>query len=123
MKDNKTIHIGDYVRTNDNLIAKVVGIRDIRGNGYDKDMWYETDVPLAAGYYEHFKAVSAHKADLIEVGDYVNGKEVMNVYIPNDLWEPIEIEVDSKFVKYFLVDEIESIVTKQQFERNEYKGG
>lgn len=58
--------------------------------------------------------------DLIEEGDYVNGIEVMGIYVPRDNWEPIQINVDSQTVKYFLVDQIKSIVTKEQFNQMKY---
>lgn len=65
--------------------------------------------------------------DLIEVGDYVNGKKVLNVcpdYI-FDYSEEITIvyfDKDKKDYIYSNVD-IKSIVTKEQFESMEYKVG
>lgn len=61
--------------------------------------------------------------DLIEVGDIVNGKEVLDIYEPKDLWEPIEIRVDSRYENFILADDIKTILTKEQFVANCYKVG
>lgn len=61
--------------------------------------------------------------DIIEVGDYVNGMEVLDIYKPRDLWEPIEIRVNSRYTNFILVDEIETIQTKESYMANCYKVG
>ncbi len=61
--------------------------------------------------------------DLIKVGDYVNGREVLDIYKPRDLWEPIEIRVDSRYTNFILADEIKTILTKEQYLTNCYKVG
>ena len=59
--------------------------------------------------------------DLIECGDYVNGMEILDIYIPRDKWDPIELRVDSRYTNFILADEIKTILTKEQFEQNLYK--
>lgn len=66
---------------------------------------------------------SKQLTDLIEVGDYVNGMEVLDIYKPRDLWEPIEIRVNSRYTNFILVDEIETILTKESYIANCYKVG
>lgn len=53
--------------------------------------------------------------DLIKVGDIVNGKEVLDIY------EPIEIRVDSRYENFILVDDIKTILTKELYENNCFK--
>lgn len=111
------MEVGEYIRSTDGYIGKVI---EIRKSKRECDTYYVTDKTMASGYYEHIKAHSKNIIDLIEVGDYVNGYEVMNIYKPRDIWEPIEIEIDSKCTRCFLASEIKSIVTKEQFKEMEF---
>lgn len=61
--------------------------------------------------------------DLIEVGDIVNGMEVLDIHKPRDLWEPIEIRVDSRYTNFILAEDIKTILTKEQMEARCYKVG
>lgn len=61
--------------------------------------------------------------DLIEVGDYVNGYLVTDVYKP-DGNEVFRIEIERDTLKGHIIDkssQIKSIVTKEQFEQMTYK--
>lgn len=53
----------------------------------------------------------------------MNGKEVLDIYEPRDLWEPIEIRVNSRYENFILADEIKTILTKELYEANCYKIG
>ena len=66
---------------------------------------------------------SKNLIDLIEVGDFVNGMQVLDVYKPRDLWEPIEIRVDSRYTNFILAEDIKTILTKEQMMANCYKVG
>ena len=111
--------VGDYVRTKDYLDNQLISkIKEI----YDDDC-VETD----KGYWdnEHIIKSSPNIIDLIEVGDYVNGKKVLDVAIDYifDYSEEIKIvyfDIDKKDYIYSKVD-IKSILTKEQFESMEYK--
>lgn len=59
--------------------------------------------------------------DLIEVGDIVNGMEVLDIHKPRDLWEPIEIRVDSRYTNFILAEDITTILTKESYMANCYK--
>ena len=61
--------------------------------------------------------------DLIEVGDIVNGMEVLDIHKPRDLWEPIEIRDDSRYTNFILAEDIETILTKESYMANYYKVG
>lgn len=66
---------------------------------------------------------SKHLVDLIGEGDYVNGMQVLDVYKPRDLWEPVEIRVDSRYTNFILTEDIKTIWTKEQYMANCYKVG
>lgn len=65
----------------------------------------------------------------IDVGEYVrtnkgnivNGMEVLDIYKPRDLWEPIEIRVDSRYTNFILAEDIKIILTKESYIANCYK--
>ena len=127
--------VGDYIRTKDGIIAKIIGVRE---NPYGEKTIFELDREINIFDLEmgdiyllcnpiaeettnkidtHFgddKIItksSPNIIDLIEVGDYVNGEKVTNIngilYVKNiGALEEINIK---------------SIVTKEQFEAMEYK--
>lgn len=60
--------------------------------------------------------------DLIEVGDYVNGKRVYNISIVDGLkYLDVEVEDYLSDTPFINADQITSIVTKEQFESVKYK--
>ena len=68
--------------------------------------------------------------DLIEVGDYVNGMEVIakdsdnRLYVPEDLGQPYDREFSNGCFEYTLLDknfEIKSVVTKEQYDAIKYE--
>ena len=70
--------------------------------------------------------------DLIQIGDYVNGMEVIakdsdnRLYVPEDLGQPYDREFSNGCFEYTLLDknfEIKSIVTKEQFNSMKYEVG
>lgn len=114
--------IGDYIRTSNGQIAKIVKIKE-----YKK--WYNiiyTDIAIDMHEdracndnfidEEDIIKSSPNIIDLIEVGDYVNGECVS--YITKNNY--IEIGYGEEFDGLHNED-IKSIVTKEQFENIEYK--
>ena len=99
------IKVGDYVRIN-GIIGKVEQIGNVL-------FWLEdgSSYSLSDKKVKH----STNIIDLIEVGDYVNGKYV----------EEINQYKDGKFIIALIgiIDEqeIKTILTKEQFEQNSYK--
>ena len=49
--------------------------------------------------------------------------EVLDIHKPRDLWEPIEIRVNSRYTNFILAENIKIILTKEQFKANRYKVG
>ena len=121
--------VGDYVRTKNGSIFKIIG-----GN---EDNW---DLDISFGYLETFEEnwlelyryndnysffndkniikSSPNIIDLIEVGDYVNGHKVFKK-------EEYQIRVEDRENTWgvAILDEtdIKSIVTKEQFKDIEYE--
>ena len=127
---------GMYVRT-DEGIAKVI---EKRKNPYGEETIFIIDKPfmyhltdflrtaedmIDVNFEEdtkQIKGASHNIIDLIEVGDYVNGKEVEDV-INNtiNLFEQPVLRIDDDY--YLIAEDIKSIVTKEQFSQMEYKVG
>ena len=117
------LEVGMYVRTKWGYICELININDFREPAYKYGVEanYLRDI-MFIGVEDILKA-SYNIIDLIEVGDYVNGKEIIKKF-------------DNEFGKYLLYgsndgnhqlvitiyeDEIKSIVTKEQFEAMKYE--
>ena len=129
--------IGDYVRTEDGHIDKIVKIADEMKSGRTiKVQIGEKDI--IGGYEDfvdwfspsHFIKSSPNIIDLIEVGDYVNGCKIIELatnadgkvlYLETDITEFDNVYACGNINIY--EKEIRSIVTKEQFESMEYKVG
>ncbi|MBR4178060.1 MAG: hypothetical protein IKR57_01770 [Bacilli bacterium] len=103
---------GDYVRTKWGYICKIININDFRETSmkYGVEANYLKDI-MFIGDEDIIKS-SPNIIDLIEAGDYVNGYYVIN--------KPFNQRIHTEF-NDFLEEDIESIVTKEQFESMEYK--
>ena len=112
------MEIGDYVRTNDGGIGKI--IKCPFKSMYLDEIWGDienTETIITNNVYK----TSPNIIDLIECGDYVNGIIVTKVV--NDI-ECNYIELDYSYNKRGIRNkDIKSIVTKEQFESMEYKIG
>lgn len=65
---------------------------------------------------------SHNPIDLVKVGDYVNGKRVYNISIVDGLkYLDVEVEDYLSDMPFINADQIESIVTKEQFESIKYE--
>lgn len=70
--------------------------------------------------------VSENRIDLIEKDDYVNGYKVISVDydVMNDTTECIELDLNSSYQYNFIsIRQIQTILTKEQYEANCYKVG
>lgn len=125
------IEVGEYVRLARNQgINKIIDI-------YDKKYELETDIANEWGEFtcilEEYQLkdeiinYSKHLIDLIEVGDYVNGREVKHIAMFEGFPDyPKLIFVDETHLipdDTCENDEIQTILTKEQFEQNSYKVG
>lgn len=105
-----------YYRAYSGCINKIISIKDFNEREY-----------LLNGFYinkDTIKKASYNIIDILEVGDYVNGKKIINI-IPEDICGD-EI-LDNQHI--FSIDgeifenEIKSIVTHEQIEQMAYKVG
>lgn len=126
MKDK--IEIGEYIRTIDGYIRKIDNIN----TGRKITIYGEhiLDIP-----YKNSKSVAKKKIikhskniiDLIEVGDYVNKQEVVNVEGFDKNGDDKEalgiIDTDGDYAYGVFLEDIpiRTIVTKEQFKEMEYR--
>ena len=115
--------VGEYIRTDDGLIGKIVSepyeYKDSIGHDID---FGDNNIYNEYEMYQSIIKSSPNIIDLIEVGDYVNGCKVTtgnqgvgSIYIA---------EIDGLGLKKKLYEkDIKSIVTKEQFSCMEYKIG
>lgn len=122
------IEVGEYVRTNNDYIRKIV---TERFNGYVVDVSYYNeiidDTTLGIIGKEDIKKHSKQLIDLIEVGDYVNGREVKHIAMFEGFPDyPKLIFVDETYLipdDTCENDEIKTILTKEIYMANCYKIG
>lgn len=117
--------IGDYVRTEKGIIGKITY--------FDKDLVrVDNDKIITwASNHKEIVKISPNIIDLIEVGDYINGLRVEKnkygelytsyVYYGGDIGK--QCEVYTTWLEEYKENEdyIDSILTKEQFERMEYR--
>lgn len=122
----KELNIGDYCYIKG--ISRDYGIGKITqlNSGYSSNGGELIDIQFKHSKHSVPKIEvisSPNIIDLIEVGDYVNGYLVTDVYKP-DGNEVFRIEIERDTLKGHIIDkssQIKSIVTKEQMEQMEYK--
>ena len=123
------LEVGQFARLKSGYIVKILNV---------KDDWIETDTRfITRTFPQDFAKASYNIIDILEVGDYVDGSEIIKIYekgdsftgthnyifkektieVCNDNYETIPHEA------LFTNNEIETIVTKEQFEQMTYKVG
>lgn len=112
------ICVNEYIRTKDGLLGEYCEYK-----GFD---YIELkDKTLGIDIEKDIKKHSFNIIDLIEVGDYVNGHKVVDIYTDledfGDGCTGIEVESDLQAHKLLTKKHIKSIVTKQQLASVEYK--
>ena len=117
------IEVNEYVRTNSGLIFKV---NEITYDKEYKDYLYKESF-LLVDWKENIVKHSKQLIDLVEVGDYVNGREVKHIAMFEGFPDyPKLIFVDETHLipdDTCENDEIQTILTKEQFDANCYKVG
>ena len=115
------IKVGEYVRTKTGNITKVVAVKD-------DYVWTDEFIDLLQykyneGIIENTEIVkhSPNIIDLIEVGDYVNGSEVIDI-----AEAPVRaVYTEDREQKLALIpiinEQIKSVVTKEQFNQVKYE--
>ena len=104
------IEVNEYVRTKDGVIDKVIIEYNGKCNNPNCDRKH---LSCKSNYY--------NEEDIVKHS--VNGMEVLDIYKPRDLWEPIEIRGDSRCMNFILAEDIKTILTKESYMANCYKVG
>ena len=114
---------GMYVRTKVGKIAKIINKYDNSGSLHNENfVWVLDDSSVLALHSQKAVKASYNLIDLIEKGDYVNGKRVYNISIVDGLkYLDVEVEDYLSDMPFINADQIESIVTKEQFENKKYE--
>lgn len=112
------LEVGMYVRiqwgNGTQTISKCTNKVDMGDTQYSKnDFYIHTDKRGEVIYKSMIVKASHNTMKLIEVGDYVNGKEVVEIHTN---WLDLDNDVCE-------VSDIKTIVTKEQFESVAYKIG
>lgn len=120
------IEVNEYVRTKNKGIRKIDRIDN--NKKVNKYLYFTGKEDFEGKEYGIIKTTdivnhSKQLIDLIEIGDIVNGKEVLDIHKPRDLWEPTEIRVDSRYTNFILAEDIKTILTKESYMANCYKVG
>ena len=105
----KEIKVGEYVRTFNGLIGKVVQLTD-SGN-YTIRIYNGAEYVVRAVITKHSKNI----IDLIEVGDYVNGKRIHKINKGSNY-----CYLYYGNCKTFIDYQIKTILTKEQYMQNCY---
>lgn len=127
------LEVGMYVRTKDGIIAKVDYIDD-NTIFFDKDIYktYGDSINfLEKDNLERIAKASYNIIDILKVGDYVNGSEVLgfeNEYIEeDDKYVPFGVITESCYLdnnkSWIIEKEIKSVITHEQMEQMAYKVG
>lgn len=112
------IEVGEYIRTFNGEIAKIIGTSiEFDTKVYTTDQYIQSSRDFYVfendcGITKHSKSI----IDLIEVGDYVNGKKVLQKI--GKFLEVSSCDIGNNRIYDYM---IKSIVTKQQFSNMEYR--
>lgn len=121
------LEVGMYARLQ-NDAENIVIINKI-ANVFETTILTENDGSIYQGEYtkENVIKASYNIIDILEVGDYVNGKKIVDVGCltngPRKGTKVIDYYITPSAVCYLENEDIKSIVTKEQFENMEYKIG
>lgn len=121
------LEVGMYIRTKEGIIVR---IKEIDNN----ERLYLNQKSIYTDDYKHHLIIdyevikaSYNIIDILEVGDYVNGKKIVDVGCltngPRKGTKVIDYYITPSAVCYLENEDIKSIVTKEQFEYMEYRIG
>ena len=111
--------VGEYVRTKDGCIAKFEGINESFYE-FDNIIMDESTAVRDELFVDIIEKSSPSIIDLIEVGDYVNGFKVEDVYKPEGtyvLWLTLSCNPIDRWKN----EDIKSVITREQMKSLEYK--
>lgn len=122
----KEIEIGEYVRTNNKGIKRIERIDN--NKTVNKYLYFTGVEDFEGKEYGIIKTTEIVKHDkslimLIEVGDFVNGVEVIKI-LPDTFGRCYRIELANHYIiSYLDFNKIKTILTKEQYMANCYKAG
>ena len=117
------IEVGEYVRTKEGVIDKV------QNYSFGQNIWHcengmcIDECNCIGTYLEDIVKHSKIISEVVEVGDYVNGYKVISIdtNAPNDCKECIELDRNNTYeYQWISKNEIETILTKEQYQANCY---
>ena len=111
------IEVNEYVRTRAGHIYKITNIDENRLIYWNKIQCGWSEQQLEDIIVKHSKQL----IDLIEVGDFVNGMEILHID-DNKLYVEWSIEFE-EFTGFLENKDIKTILTKEQYIANCYKVG
>ena len=112
----ENIEIGEYIRNKDGYIDKVKKI--IEPDEYMTERYYCCETTMASSYKSEIVKHSRILSEIVEVGDYVNGKLIHKIDKgPNYCY--LYYGNCKTFVDY----QIKTILTKELYRANCYKVG
>ena len=125
------LEVGMYVRTKWGYICKIININDFREPNmkYGVEANYLKDI-MFIGDDDVVKA-SYNIIDILEVGDYVNGSEVLDFEYKlikgNDNFTNFAVVTENCYLEntdsWIIEQNIKSVITHEQMEQMEYKVG
>lgn len=120
MKELEKLKVGDYIRTKNGLIGK---LEEINKEPTDETITYiVTDTFV--GMIEEIVKHSQNIIDLIEIGDYVNGRLVLQVDYKNKnvcLLIPLTDTLANTNIMWYGYEDIKAVVTHEQMSNIEYR--
>lgn len=118
------IEVGEYVRINNDFRLIALGIGKVIGINEDSiHVKMNFELPFSFKK-ENIANHSKHLIDLIQVGDFVNGRRIIN-----EIWgeddNNLYFAIEGRFNKsqYIGENDIKTILTKEQFDVNCYRVG
>lgn len=112
------IEVGDYIKDKEGNITRIFNLLNLDREVY---LYLGED-----GYQYSDNAIKSHSKniiDLIEIGDYINGKlieEIANIQGKTCLFYDLELPMEIG-LHFYTEQDIKTIVTHEQFENIEYK--
>lgn len=133
------LEVGMYIRTKYCGICDEIAIRKIIKIDKINNNWFYIDKNVCDIYKDYtnkLNTVNVEKAsfniiDILEVGDYVNGSEILdfeNRYIEeDDKFVPIGVITENCYLEntdsWIIEKDIKSVITHEQMEQMAYKVG
>lgn len=119
------LEVGQFARLKSGYICKIININDFREPNmkygveanYLKDVMFISDDDVIKASYNII--------DILEVGDYVNGFEVLRIDKECDLYpKTLKCQYPNN-IDYFNIfnEDIKSVITHEQMEQMKYKVG